>query len=117
MRRLHSLLGPLLVAGATLAVLPAVGCYAETRTRPSGYVIDDVPPAREEVVIYRPGYIWVQGHWTLGPGRRWVWRGGYYERERPSYVYVQGRWERRGDTYIWIDGGWRPRGRVVVRSR
>jgi len=113
MRRLQKLLGPLLVAGAAVAGLPAfAGCYAQT----AAYVVEDIPPPREEVVIYRPGYLWIHGHW-MRPQGQWVWRGGHYERERPSYVYVQGRWDRRRGTLVWIDGGWRPRGRVVVRTR
>jgi hypothetical protein len=39
--------------------------------------------AREEVVVARPGYIWVHGHYHRNAGR-YEWRGGYYERERPG---------------------------------
>jgi hypothetical protein len=114
MRRLHKHLVPLLVAGVTaFSGVANLGCQAHAR----GYVIEDVPPPREEVVIYRPGYIWVQGHWTLAPGRRWVWRGGYYDRERANHLYTQGHWQRQGSKYVWVEGGWRPRARVVVRGR
>ena len=78
-------------------------------------VVEAVPPHREEVVVYKPGHIWVHGHWARD-GRRWVWREGRYERERPSHVYLQGHWEKRGRTYVWVEGSWKPRGRVIVRD-
>jgi len=78
------------------------GCYAET----GGYVVEEAPPApREEVVVYRPGHVWVHGHWHHDNGH-YVWRGGYYERERPGYIFVEGRWERRGHKHVWVEGGW-----------
>jgi hypothetical protein len=94
------------VLGAAVAAAPALSaCYAET----SGYIVEDPPPPREEVVTYRPGHIWVHGHWAHD-GNRWAWRGGYYERERAGQVYVEGRWERRGNHRVWIEGSWRARG-------
>jgi hypothetical protein len=107
MNSLRNTLAALAVAGAVFATVPAMtGCYATE----SAYVVEDAPPApREEVVVTRPGFVWIHGHWTH-PGRTWVWRGGYYERERPNRVYVEGRWERRGRGHVWVDGGWRNRG-------
>jgi len=112
MTSLRKILAALVVAGSTIAALPAMsGCYASG----SAYVVEDVPPApREEIVVSRPGFVWIHGHWTR-PGSRWEWRGGYYERERPDQVYVEGRWERRGHGHVWIDGGWRARADVSVR--
>jgi hypothetical protein len=112
MMRLRNILVPLLIAGSAFAATPALtGCYATG----SAYVVEEAPPPpRHEVVVYRPGYIWVRGHWTR-PGGRWAWRSGYYERARANAVYVDGRWERRGRGHVWVDGGWRARGRVVVR--
>jgi hypothetical protein len=81
------------------------------------YVIESGPPApREEVVVYRPGQVWVHGHWQRDRGR-WEWRNGYYVRDRPNHVYVQPRWERRGRGYVYVKGEWRPRGRVYVERR
>ena len=104
MTSLRKFVAALVVAGSTVAAVPAMsGCYG------SAYVVEDGPPApREEIVVSRPGFIWVHGHWTR-PGRTWVWRGGYYERERPEHVWVDGRWERRGRGHVWVDGGWRAR--------
>jgi hypothetical protein len=107
--KLATLFAPLLIASATIAIAPATGCYAEE----GAYVVDGEPPApREEVVVARPGSIWIHGHYGRDGGR-WAWRGGYYERERPNHNYVEGRWERRGRGRVWVNGGWHAR--VVVR--
>ena len=113
MKPLRNTLVALLVTGAALTTMPAMtGCFAGE----GAYVVEDAPPpAREEVVVSRPGFVWVHGRWSH-PGSRWVWQGGYYERERQNQVYVEGRWERRGRGHVWVDGGWRARGRVVVRD-
>ena len=112
MKSLRNMLAALVVAGSAVAALPAMsGCYASG----GAYVVEDAPPApREEIVVSRPGYVWIHGRWTH-PGRNWVWRGGYYERERADQIYVDGRWERRGRGHVWVDGGWRARAHVTVR--
>jgi len=112
MNALRQMFGALLVTGTLVTAVPAMtGCYASE----GAYVVEDSPPPpREEVVVTRPGYVWVHGRWTH-PGRHWAWQGGYYERERPSQVYVEGRWEQRGHGHVWVDGGWRARGGVVIR--
>src|SRR3954466_12083630 len=95
-----------LVSG--VAVLPA--CTATG----SAYVVDeDPPPPREEVVVSRPGYVYVHGNWHRDGGR-WRWHEGRYERERPHHRYVEGRWERRGRNRVWVEGGWRAEGGVTV---
>jgi len=97
------------LAALLLATVAATGCAGRA------YVVEDAPPApRYETVSFRPGYVFVHGNWARR-GHRWVWRDGYYERERPGYVYIHGRWDRRGNQYVWVNGGWRHRGRVVVR--
>lgn len=113
MKSLPKMLAALAVAGAGLTAVPAMtGCYASG----GALVIEDVPPPpRREVVVYRPGFIWIHGRWTH-PGDRWVWRSGYYERVRPNAVYVEGHWEHRGRGHVWIEGGWRPGSRTVVRE-
>lgn len=112
MTSIRNILAALLVAGAALTVPAMAGCYATE----DAYVVTDAPPApRAEVVVARPGFIWVHGHWTR-PHGRWLWREGYYERERPNHVYVEGRLERRGRGHVWVDGGWRARAHVTVRD-
>ena len=110
MKSLRNILAALLAAGAALTAMPAMtGCYASE----GSYLVEDSPPpSREEVVTIRPGFLWIHGRW-MHPGNRWVWQGGYYERERPNAVYVEGRWERRGRGHVWIDGGWRDRNGVA----
>jgi hypothetical protein len=94
-----------------LPALFAVGCAGEA------YVVTEAPPAaRVESVSYRPGYVWVSGHYVRD-GRHWRWNNGYYIRDRPNYVYTQPRWERRGRGYVYVEGSWRPRGRVYVERR
>ena len=111
MTKIRNTVAALAVAGASLATVPMMtGCAAE-----GAYIIEESPPPpREEVVVYRPGYVWIHGRWAH-PGRRWIWQGGYYERERPNQVYVEGRWERRNHGHVWVNGTWRTRGRVVIR--
>jgi hypothetical protein len=112
--RANKLLSAFLAAGAALSVAPALsGCAGEAR-----YVVETEtvpPPPREERVVYRPGYVWVEGRWVQD-GRHWRWESGYYVRERPNMVYVRGRWERRGRSYVWIEGNWRPRASITVRG-
>jgi hypothetical protein len=112
MKSPRQLLSSLLIAATAAVAIPAMsGCLAAE----GSYVVEDSPPApREEVVVSRPGYVWVHGRWTH-PGRHWLWQSGRYERERNNQVYVEGRWERRGTGHVWVDGGWRARGGVVLR--
>lgn len=115
MKSLRKMLAATLVAGSAAAALPAIaalgGCYASE----GAYVVEESPPpVRNEVVVYRPGYLWVHGHWARS-GPHWAWRSGYYERERPNQVFVEGRWERRGRGHVWVDGGWRARAGVSIR--
>ena len=109
MTGIRNLLIGVALAASTAA---AAGCYAETAT----IAMDAAPPrVREEVVVARPGFVWIRGHWARTPNHRWAWRSGYYERERPGYAYTEGRWERRGRAHVWVDGGWRSRGTLVLR--
>jgi len=90
------------------------GCAGTARYEVAEY---DAPPApREEVVNYRPGYVWIHGNWNRY-GDRWSWNNGYYVREHPGYVYEDGYWRRSGRNYVWIQGQWRPRGTVAIRHR
>lgn len=103
--RLSKIFAPLLLAGTT-----ALGACAT-----HAYIADDAPPpAREEVVAYQPGQVWVHGHWDRR-GSHWAWTDGHYERERPGYVYVEGRWQQNGDQHVWVRGGWHRRGEGISR--
>ena len=97
-----------------LALCVMAGCAGTARYEVDAY---NAPPApREEIVTYRPGYVWIHGNWTRY-GDRWSWHDGYYARERPGYVYEDGYWRRTGRNYVWVQGQWRPRGSIVVRER
>jgi hypothetical protein len=113
--RSRKLLSALLAACAALSVAPVLsGCAARV-----GYTVEaetEPPPPRPERVVYRPGYVWVQGHWVRSGGH-WLWRSGHYERERAGMVYEHGRWERRGRSHVWVEGTWRPRASVRIEGR
>ncbi|MBA3457622.1 MAG: YXWGXW repeat-containing protein [Deltaproteobacteria bacterium] len=109
MTRLPRFLTPLVVA---LAV--AAGCTGSSTM----VVRNDAPPAhRAERVEYRPGHVYVAGHWERRGDRRWTWIPGYYERERPGFVYIEGRWRSDRGGHVWVDGQWRRREGVVIRER
>lgn len=114
MRRLGKLLVPLLLVGACAGRGRAVVIANNTT---NVRVHDNAPPpAREEVVVYRPGMVWVSGHWDRDGGS-WVWKDGYHEAERPGYVYIEGRWQPSARGYVWVDGGWRKREGIAMRER
>ena len=96
--------------GSGMAVMPA--CMGTG----NAYIVEDEPPAaHEEIVVTRPGFLYVHGNWRR-EGGRWAWNDGHYERERANQRYVEGRWQRRGPRqHIWVQGGWRSEGGVSVR--
>jgi len=97
-------------AGALAGVTLTTGCVLHGRT---AVVVDaEPPPPRYVEVDFRPGYIWIDGHWAYR-GSQWIWMDGYYERERPGHVYVHGSWSRRGGRWHWVEPRWqRGHGRV-----
>jgi hypothetical protein len=106
-----NVLGSLALAAA---VTGAAGCLVEAHGHVAGPVaiveVDEEPPPPRAVVIEtRPGFVFIQGRWVRNGGR-WVWRDGYYERERVGYMWEQGRWEMRGNRHVWVDGRWRSGG-------
>lgn len=118
------------LTGFLIAATAAVaGCSGSIRSSGGGVyastsVVYDPPPAPRVVITPapRPGFVYIQGRW-VNNGNRWVWRDGYWERERVGYHYAPGRWTRRpAGGYIWVDGRWtarnkgvRGRGRVIIR--
>jgi hypothetical protein len=94
------------VLAASLSVaggVSLVGCYAST----NGYIAtEDPPPPRDEVVVNRPGEVYIHGNW-LRDGGNWRWNGGHYERQRVGQRYVEGHWQRNGNQRVYVSGGWR----------
>jgi hypothetical protein len=97
------LTGILLASSAMVACGPGPG-YA------AAYVVP-APPAPYVVgaVGYAPGpgYVWVDGFWTLNGGR-WAWVNGRWAvPPRPHAVWVADRWERYGGGWRYHRGHWR----------
>jgi hypothetical protein len=64
------------------------------------------PPLRAEVgPAARPGYQWSPGYWNWN-GRRHVWVGGTWVRDRPGYVYHRPEWVARDGRWQMRRGGW-----------
>ena len=104
----------LLMATALGVTAPFLGaCVVETR---GAVVVDSPPPPpRSRAVVHaRQGFVWVDGYWTNMNGK-WVWRNGYWERDRMGYVYVQGRWMNRGGRWHWVEPRWE-RGHARARG-
>ena len=60
-------------------------------------VDEEPPPPRVVSMEIRPGFLFIDGRYVRN-GNRWVWRDGYYERERAGYMYEQGRWDIAQDS-------------------
>lgn len=103
-------------AAAVFGLAYAVpGCT--THGRGVVYVTDaQPPPPRYIQAPYRPGHVYIQGHWEHRD-RGWAWRDGYYSRERPGHVYIQGRWHSDSGRWRWSDGRWDRRGSDEPRRR
>src|SRR5689334_19187122 len=100
------------LAGIVLSIALA-GCFVHGH---AAVQYNEPPPPREEIVVYRPGFFWIHGHWMRDGQGEWSWQPGYYERERGGYVYGEGHWERHGSQYVWVEGSWRRRGGLVIRE-
>src|SRR5690349_1412848 len=96
MNRLYRLLPALLLVGTLGACVvrghARAGFYAPG---PVVVVEEPPPPPPRRTVVFRPGYIWIEGRYHYNGGR-YVWHDGYYERERSGHVYRPGRWQRQG---------------------
>ena len=104
-----------LVGGAAGCMVEAHGHVAAPAPVAVVEVDEEPPPQRVVVMESRPGFIFIEGRWVRNGGR-WVWRDGYYERERVGYSWEQGRWENRGGRHVWVDGRWRGGGGPAVRD-
>ena len=70
------------------------------------YVSVAPPPLRAEVVpAARPGYVWAPGYWNWN-GRRHVWSGGTWVRERRGYAYHRREWVQNDGRWVMRGGGW-----------
>jgi hypothetical protein len=119
--KITNLLPALLLAGASALAGCGGGAVYTSDGYVSGAIVYSAPPAPRVVVTPapRPGFVYVQGRWVHN-NNRWVWRDGYWVRERVGYYYKPGRWQRRnGGGYVWVEGRWSTRdnrrGRVHYR--
>ncbi len=104
---------PSLCAAAFAALMGASACpaYADV------FVSIAPPPLRAEVVpAARPGYLWAPGYWNWN-GRRHVWVGGTWVRERPGYVYRRPEWVQHNGRWMMHSGGWDRDGDGVPNRR
>ena len=96
--------------------LLAGGCYShrvvvhETAAAPAGEVVvtAEPPPVRHEVIGVAPSprHVWVAGYWTHHHGR-WVWvQGHYVVGPRTGAVWVPGHWDRTDRGWVWTAGHW-----------
>lgn len=98
------------ITSAVLGLFAATGCMVRAHGHVAAPVAvveveEEPPPPRVVQVEVRPGFVYIEGRWVR-QGGRWMWRDGYYERERTGYLYQQGHWDRRGNRHVWVDGRW-----------
>jgi len=93
----------IVVAALALGAI-AVPIVSEARA----IIVEIAPPApRVEVVpAARAGYIWAPGYWDWR-GRRHVWVGGSWQRERRGYHWAPHNWVQRDNRWEFERGGWR----------
>ena len=77
-----------------------------------GYVTEEEPPARIQVVVERPvarwsGSSWVDGYWWWD-GYTYVWITGHWVRPRANFVFVSPRWDFFGGYWSFVPGYYRP---------
>jgi hypothetical protein len=94
------------LTGLVIAGLLAVSPPANAGVR--GGIRIGPPPPRREVVVARPGHVWVRGYWGWGRDR-YVWRPGRWIAERPGWVWMDGGWGHRRDGWEHREGYWRRR--------
>ena len=95
------------------AVLAGVGAGCAVRVAPPAAEVEvgGAPPTAQmdvEGPMPGPGYVWIGGVWTWGPGGRWVWERGHWDRPpHPGAVWVPHRYEYRNGRHVFVRGGWR----------
>ena len=94
--------------GRIIAIAALLGCLTPSLAFARVYrAYDAPPPPREEVVVARPGHVWVRGHYGYRH-RHYVWTRGRYVHERPGYTWRDGGWDHRERAYEWHPGRWEP---------
>jgi len=85
----------------------ALGAIAVPVVSEAAVYVQIAPPApRVEVVpAARAGYIWAPGYWNWN-GRRHVWVGGNWVRERRGYHYAPHAWVQRDNRWEFNRGHW-----------
>jgi hypothetical protein len=71
-------------------------------------VVTDAPPEPKSDSSKAPpgaGYFWVKGHWAWSQ-EHWAWVGGYWEKQRPGYTWIEPHYEMRGSQQVYVVGGW-----------
>jgi hypothetical protein len=109
MKRLFTTVLPGLLLAGALGACTVHGTARGGFYAPAGGVVvveqEPPPPPPRRVVVYRPGYVYIEGRYAWN-GNRYLWRDGYYERERSGHVYRPGRWQRQGRGHVWVEGRW-----------
>ena len=95
---------------ASLLVLPQ-SAFGDVKVRV--YVPSPPPPAPVEVIGVAPSprHVWIAGyHRWDGDGRAYVWVPGHWEvGPRPRAVWIRGHWSHHRRGWYWVEGHWRYR--------
>jgi hypothetical protein len=91
---------------AFLAILIAATISAACGARTYGPARGRPPPSRMLAMTPRPGFVWIQGHWSWRD--RWVWEPGSWEPLRPGQAWHPGAWIVVAGRYEWSPGRWAP---------
>jgi hypothetical protein len=62
-------------------------------------------PRAEEVVVNKPGFVWIGGYYEWRRGE-WNWIRGHAEPMRKGRTWQDGKWVRHDDHYDWKPGRW-----------
>src|SRR5438874_11940770 len=65
---------------------------------------EEPPPAREENMAPRAGFVFVHGHWDWKG--KWDWVPGHWERERAGKHWRAGRWDHKDSKWVYVEGDW-----------
>ena len=106
------LTGVKLLLICTLAAVPLVGCDVYVHPPAAEVEVNGAPPpppAQVDIQAPSPGpdYVWIGGSWVWGPGGRWEWEHGRWDRPpHVGAVWVPHRYVYRNGRHVWVRGGW-----------